>query len=51
MATAKGIGRAGPGADAAETVRGCHKRAFECISAALRIDEDETGKQGGWVDR
>ncbi|XP_061480653.1 spastin isoform X2 [Rhineura floridana] len=44
MAAAKGTNRAGPG-DAAETVRACHKRAFECISAALRIDEDETGQK------
>ncbi|KAJ6664717.1 hypothetical protein lerEdw1_006290 [Lerista edwardsae] len=39
MAAAKGSSRAG---DAPDTVRACHKRAFECISAALRIDEDET---------
>lgn len=31
---------------APETVRACHKRAFECISMALRIDEDETGREG-----
>ncbi|XP_050172748.1 spastin isoform X4 [Myiozetetes cayanensis] len=30
---------------APETVRSCHKRAFECISMALRIDEDETGQK------
>ncbi|XP_062346259.1 spastin isoform X4 [Cinclus cinclus] len=30
---------------APETVRACHKRAFECISMALRIDEDETGQK------
>ncbi|XP_042740738.1 spastin isoform X4 [Tympanuchus pallidicinctus] len=30
---------------AAERVRACHKRAFECISMALRIDEDETAGQ------
>ncbi|XP_050172747.1 spastin isoform X3 [Myiozetetes cayanensis] len=30
---------------APETVRSCHKRAFECISMALRIDEDETAGQ------
>ncbi|XP_042671319.1 spastin isoform X4 [Centrocercus urophasianus] len=30
---------------AAERVRACHKRAFECISMALRIDEDETGQK------
>lgn len=32
---------------AAERVRACHKRAFECISMALRIDEDERGRGGG----
>ncbi|XP_060609932.2 spastin isoform X3 [Anolis sagrei] len=44
MATAKGspaAGRTPGGGDAPETVRACHKRAFECISTALRIDEDE----------
>ncbi|XP_055581932.1 spastin isoform X6 [Falco biarmicus] len=30
---------------APEMVRACHKRAFECISMALRIDEDERGDQ------
>ncbi|KAM8809169.1 spastin isoform 4-T4 [Eudromia elegans] len=30
---------------AAEAVRACHKRAFECISMALRIDEDERGQK------
>lgn len=47
MAAAKGTSRAG---DAPESVRNCHKRAFECISTALRIDEDEAGKlsMGGW---
>ncbi|XP_030355248.1 spastin isoform X4 [Strigops habroptila] len=30
---------------APETVRACHKRAFECISMALRIDEDERGQK------
>ncbi|XP_051471781.1 spastin isoform X4 [Apus apus] len=30
---------------APETVRACHKRAFECISLALRIDEDERAGQ------
>ncbi|KAM9383374.1 spastin isoform 3-T3 [Phaethornis superciliosus] len=30
---------------APETVRACHKRAFECISMALRIDEDEKAGQ------
>nr|ACF60961.1 neuronal spastin [Gallus gallus] len=30
---------------AAERVRACHKRAFECISMALRIDEDERAGQ------
>ncbi|XP_037261522.1 spastin isoform X6 [Falco rusticolus] len=29
---------------APEMVRACHKRAFECISMALRIDEDEREK-------
>lgn len=43
MAAAKGTSRAG---DAPESVRTCHKRAFECISTALRIDEDEAGKSG-----
>ncbi|XP_077200354.1 spastin isoform X2 [Paroedura picta] len=41
MAAAKGAGAG----DAPETVRACHKRAFECISAALRIDEDEAGQK------
>nr|XP_056708922.1 spastin isoform X4 [Euleptes europaea] len=45
MAAAKGAaGRTGAG-DAPETVRACHKRAFECISTALRIDEDEAGQK------
>ncbi|XP_053158601.1 spastin isoform X4 [Hemicordylus capensis] len=44
MAAAKGTSRAGTG-DAPDTVRACHKRAFECISMALRIDEDETGQK------
>nr|XP_028580010.1 spastin isoform X3 [Podarcis muralis] len=44
MAAAKGTARAGVG-DAPETVRACHKRAFECISTALRIDEDEAAGQ------
>ncbi|XP_037261523.1 spastin isoform X7 [Falco rusticolus] len=30
---------------APEMVRACHKRAFECISMALRIDEDERAGQ------
>ncbi|XP_026525155.1 spastin isoform X3 [Notechis scutatus] len=42
MAAAKGTSRAG---DAPESVRTCHKRAFECISTALRIDEDEAAGQ------
>lgn len=42
MATAKGTSRAG---DAPDAVRASHKRAFECISAALRIDEDEAAGQ------
>ncbi|XP_060609933.2 spastin isoform X4 [Anolis sagrei] len=48
MATAKGspaAGRTPGGGDAPETVRACHKRAFECISTALRIDEDEAGQK------
>uniref|UniRef100_A0ABM5FTX4 Spastin n=1 Tax=Pogona vitticeps TaxID=103695 RepID=A0ABM5FTX4_9SAUR len=45
MAAAKGTpGKAGA-VDAPETVRACHKRAFECISTALRIDEDEAGQK------
>lgn len=36
---------------APETVRACHKRAFECISVALRIDEDERGRKGSAADR
>lgn len=39
-----GAGEAPEPGGAPETVRACHKRAFECISMALRIDEDETGK-------
>ncbi|KAM6459565.1 spastin isoform X3 [Python bivittatus] len=42
MAAAKGTSQAG---DAPESVRTCHKRAFECISTALRIDEDEAAGQ------
>ncbi|XP_066473852.1 spastin isoform X2 [Tiliqua scincoides] len=43
MAAAKGgPSRAG---DAPDAVRGCHQRAFQCISAALRIDEDEAGQK------
>ncbi|XP_074920310.1 spastin isoform X4 [Chelonoidis abingdonii] len=43
-------GRAGAGdapepGGAPETVRVCHKRAFECISVALRIDEEERGQK------
>ncbi|XP_039385012.1 spastin isoform X1 [Mauremys reevesii] len=43
-------GRAGAGdapepGGAPETVRACHKRAFECISVALRIDEEERAGQ------
>ncbi|XP_074846130.1 spastin isoform X4 [Carettochelys insculpta] len=43
-------GRAGAGeapepGGAPEMVRACHKRAFECISVALRIDEDERGQK------
>lgn len=39
-----GAGDAPEPGGAPETVRACHKRAFECISMALRIDEDESGK-------
>ncbi|XP_039182932.1 spastin isoform X6 [Crotalus tigris] len=42
MAAAKSTSRAG---DTPESVRTCHKRAFECISTALRIDEDEAGQK------
>uniref|UniRef100_A0A0F7Z3W9 Spastin n=1 Tax=Crotalus adamanteus TaxID=8729 RepID=A0A0F7Z3W9_CROAD len=42
MAAAKSTSRAG---DTPESVRTCHKRAFECISTALRIDEDEAAGQ------
>nr|XP_016846136.1 PREDICTED: spastin isoform X4 [Anolis carolinensis] len=47
MAAAKGSPAAGrtPAGDAPEAVRACHKRAFECISTALRIDEDEAGQK------
>lgn len=41
-----GAGGAPEPGGAPETVRACHKRAFECISMALRIDEDETGREG-----
>ncbi|XP_047908052.2 spastin isoform X5 [Anser cygnoides] len=47
LMAAKGGGAAAGGAEpggAAERVRACHKRAFECISVALRIDEDEREK-------
>uniref|UniRef100_A0A8D0BTZ7 Spastin n=1 Tax=Salvator merianae TaxID=96440 RepID=A0A8D0BTZ7_SALMN len=44
MEPAKGHGGAG---DATETVRACHKHAFECISTALRIDEEEGAGQKG----
>ncbi|XP_054135116.1 spastin isoform X3 [Melozone crissalis] len=40
-----GAGEAPEPGGAPETVRACHKRAFECISMALRIDEDETAGQ------
>ncbi|XP_030124288.1 spastin isoform X4 [Taeniopygia guttata] len=40
-----GAGDAPEPGGAPETVRACHKRAFECISMALRIDEDETGQK------
>ncbi|XP_060099922.1 spastin isoform X3 [Heteronotia binoei] len=45
MAAAKGTASRTSAGDAPETVRTCHKRAFECISTALRIDEDETAGQ------
>ncbi|XP_064914015.1 spastin isoform X3 [Columba livia] len=40
-----GAGDAPEPGGAPETVRACHKRAFECISMALRIDEDESAGQ------
>ncbi|KAM6433787.1 spastin isoform 4-T4 [Rhynochetos jubatus] len=40
-----GAGDAPEPGGAPETVRACHKRAFECISTALRIDEDEGGQK------
>ncbi|XP_068253724.1 spastin isoform X3 [Nyctibius grandis] len=40
-----GAGEAPEPGGAPETVRACHKRAFECISMALRIDEDERAGQ------
>ncbi|KAM6082620.1 spastin isoform 5-T5 [Chlamydotis macqueenii] len=40
-----GAGGAPEPGGAPETVRACHKRAFECISMALRIDEDERGQK------
>uniref|UniRef100_A0A8C5T516 Spastin n=1 Tax=Malurus cyaneus samueli TaxID=2593467 RepID=A0A8C5T516_9PASS len=40
-----GAGDAPEPGGAPETVRACHKRAFEYISMALRIDEDETGQK------
>ncbi|KAM6433786.1 spastin isoform 3-T3 [Rhynochetos jubatus] len=40
-----GAGDAPEPGGAPETVRACHKRAFECISTALRIDEDEGAGQ------
>ncbi|XP_076219813.1 spastin isoform X4 [Aptenodytes patagonicus] len=40
-----GAGDAPEPGGAPETVRACHKRAFECISMALRIDEDERAGQ------
>ncbi|XP_038032541.2 spastin isoform X3 [Anas platyrhynchos] len=48
LMAAKGGGAEPGGAEpggAAERVRACHKRAFECISLALRIDEDERAGQ------
>ncbi|XP_064301905.1 spastin isoform X3 [Phalacrocorax carbo] len=40
-----GAGEAPEPGGAPEMVRACHKRAFECISMALRIDEDERAGQ------
>ncbi|XP_074945421.1 spastin isoform X4 [Phalacrocorax aristotelis] len=40
-----GAGEAPEPGGAPEMVRACHKRAFECISMALRIDEDERGQK------
>ncbi|KAM6128327.1 spastin isoform 3-T3 [Pterocles gutturalis] len=40
-----GAGDAPEPGGAPETVRACHKRAFECISMALRIDEDDRAGQ------
>uniref|UniRef100_A0A7N8XF98 Fidgetin-like protein 1 n=1 Tax=Mastacembelus armatus TaxID=205130 RepID=A0A7N8XF98_9TELE len=31
--------------DSAEVIKNYHKQAFECISKALRIDEDDTGEK------
>lgn len=31
------------GTGSSDIIKGCHKQAFDCISVALRIDEDETG--------
>lgn len=33
----------GKGTDSGEVVKNYHKQAFEYISKALRIDEDDTG--------
>ncbi|XP_076585430.1 spastin isoform X2 [Chaetodon auriga] len=52
---AKGQQRDGSGSpERGERVRRHHGRAFECISAALRIDEDEQGDKQqavGWYQR
>lgn len=31
------------GKDSGDVIKNYHKQAFECISKALRIDEDDTG--------
>uniref|UniRef100_A0A8D0LBX5 Spastin n=1 Tax=Sphenodon punctatus TaxID=8508 RepID=A0A8D0LBX5_SPHPU len=49
LMAAKGKAGAGdapePGSGASEAVRTSHKQAFDCLSMALRIDEDETGQK------
>ncbi|XP_059572174.1 spastin isoform X3 [Alligator mississippiensis] len=44
LMAARGAPASEPGG-APDTVRACHKRAFDCISAALRIDEEERAGQ------
>ncbi|XP_059572176.1 spastin isoform X4 [Alligator mississippiensis] len=44
LMAARGAPASEPGG-APDTVRACHKRAFDCISAALRIDEEERGQK------